>query len=195
MEGPTTPAKSPAPVLIRRVRPVRRNLASQGIVHDLNTNVQSVLRPPVTPPPSVASNVLSHSRAVSIVRSASLFAPAVTDDPFCDLTGAECLFDEEDDVADVGEVFGLGALAVLMAEITCWERHPESKGGRLVARPAQCCSGRQWHVPLGARGRGTWDRVGGCGRGDSLVWQDECNQSSRSRAAGTFGAAAFIIIW
>ena len=84
--------------------------ASQGIVRDLNTNVQSVQRPPAAPPPSAAFGVLSHSRAVSIIRSSSLFAPAVTDDPCGDLIGLDCLIKEEED-ADVGDAFGSSARA------------------------------------------------------------------------------------
>ena len=111
MEGSTTPAKSPAPVpVVRVVRPVRRSLTTQGIVRDLTTNVQSVQRPPAAPPPSAASDAHSHSRAVSIIRSASLFAPAVTDDPGDDLIFLDCLVEEEDD-ADVGDAFGSSAFA------------------------------------------------------------------------------------
>ena len=103
MEGSTTPANSPAHVpVVRVVRPVRRSLATQGIVRDLTTNMQSVQRPPAAPPPSVASAAQSRSQAVSIIRSLSLFSPAVTDDPAGDLNFLDC-FIEEDDDADVGD--------------------------------------------------------------------------------------------
>ena len=111
MEGSTTPAKSPAPVPVPCVvRPVRRSLANQGIVRDLTTNMQSVQRPPAAPPPSAASAAQSYSQAVTIIRSTSLFAPAVTDEPAGDLNCLDCLF-EEGDVTDVGGAFGLSALA------------------------------------------------------------------------------------
>ena len=91
MEGSTTPADSPAAPVARVVRPVRKSLATQGIVRDLTTNMQSVQRPPAAPPPSAASAAQSHSLAVSIIRSLSLFAPAVTDEPAGYLSSLDCL--------------------------------------------------------------------------------------------------------
>ena len=60
-----------------------------------------------------------------------------------------------------------------------------SKEAALISPPPPrcCCAAHDWHVWLGARGRWTGNRAGGCGRTKWVVWQEHWAQPSRSRAA------------